>query len=117
MRHIIPVLLLFRISMVFSQQAGTVTGNTSDNNNKSLELVNITLYRSTDSVFVKAAITDEKGRFEIEQLPFESYYIKAELSGYEKFRSPVFVLNAEKSCRIFRKLYYRPKPTNSRKWW
>lgn len=87
---------------------GTVKGHITDGI-KGIELVNVTLHRAADSVFVKAAITDENGNFEIESPAFEPYFIKAQFTGYDNFKSPVFALTAENPAQSFPDIVMKTK--------
>lgn len=79
----------------FSQPfSGKITGNVSDDAQKVLEFATVTLHQANDSTFVKASLSDEKGSFEFENIAEGVFFIKIAYAGYQKFKSPVFQLNA-----------------------
>ena len=49
----------------------------------SLEFVNVSLLRASDSTLVKGAVTNEKGEFTITEIPAGKYYIKLNSVGYQ----------------------------------
>jgi len=112
MKHTLLFIGLILNSFVgLSQNTGSIKGAISDGTKKNIELANITLYRAADSVFVKAAITDEKGVFEMDNIPFETYYLKAQLSGFEGFRSAHFTINSENTTADFPKIVLKATTT------
>lgn len=95
MRKKLPIaLLIYSLihSLAYSQ---TLTGRVSDEAGKFLEFANVTLHRATDSVFVKAALSDNQGQFEFENLPTGQFFVRVTQVGYQRFSSPAFVMNAE----------------------
>ena len=57
-----------------------------------LDYATITLLKVGDSTIINGAITDEKGKFEITEVPFGPFILKADFIGYESiFISPVII--------------------------
>jgi hypothetical protein len=73
----------------------TVTGNVKDAKGEALSFANVYLYKTADSTFYKAAAADADGKFLMEDLEANSYYLKVSSIGYDDFSSPSFVLNKE----------------------
>ncbi len=71
--------LLFLCADVYSQSVGGMV----QENNKPLALVNISLLKAKDSALVKAAVTDDKGYYKIEDLQPGIYLLKASRVGYK----------------------------------
>lgn len=64
---------------------GVVFGKLMDEqNNEPLMYASLVLHRATDSVMVTGGISDETGRFYIEQVPFGQYYMVINFVGYPK---------------------------------
>lgn len=81
--------------------SGRVEGQVTDDTKKLVEFANVTLHREKDSTFVKAAITDQQGSFGFENISEGRYFVRVSQVGYQKFRSPVFGLNADnKSIKL-----------------
>lgn len=107
--------LLFLLQLGFAQtNTGGIKGLVRDTENKAVPGANIILLRAPDSVFVKAAITDEKGSFEMDNLAFGHYALKAESIGYMKFRSPDFSLDAQNTSQNMGEIVLSLKPDQLR---
>jgi outer membrane receptor protein involved in Fe transport len=66
-----------------SAPAGKISGYLIDaQTNQIIEYGNIVLFLSKDSSMVNGTITDNRGKFILENLPFGMYYIKASFIGY-----------------------------------
>ncbi len=88
--------ILFALCLFFhSVNAQSIKGQVSDEAGKHLEFVNVTLHRATDSVFVKATLSDNQGQFEFENVTAGQFFVRVIQVGYQRFSSPAFVINAE----------------------
>jgi hypothetical protein len=71
---------LFLISSILTAQnhnTGTITGTVLIESTKSpLEFVNVVVLNQPDSMLVTGAVTDNKGKFEIDNVPVGTYFIK-----------------------------------------
>ena len=57
-----------------------------------LEYANILLYTHPDSTFVKGGVSDEKGHFNIMQIPVGNYYLMISALGFASYSSaPIFI--------------------------
>ncbi|MBL7816086.1 MAG: TonB-dependent receptor [Saprospiraceae bacterium] len=89
-KRLLAALLLSSTLHLFAQNnltGGKVSGSVLDDQAKPLEFVTVTLHRLHDSVFVKGAITDEKGFFEMNNLKWGRYFIRITHMGFSKFSS------------------------------
>ncbi len=91
-KFFLPIIafLLLTSSQTIAQSTGKVTGNVTDNKDKGLAAVTVTLLSSADSSMVKADISDASGKFEIPVMKAGSYLLSYSLVGYEKKYSVVF---------------------------
>jgi hypothetical protein len=69
------------------QGFGTVSGTIIDKESGQIvEYANIVLFRVKDSTMVTGSITDTKGKFRIEKVPFGQYYATASFIGYNQLK-------------------------------
>lgn len=71
----------------FSQ--GTVSGKLKNKGNNPVEYANCVLLNSSDSTLVKAAISDENGKFVFENLEPGNFLFMTSQVGYKSYSSPV----------------------------
>lgn len=89
MKSLLTTLLLIgTISISLAQgQAppmGTIEGIVQDKKSKQLiEFATISVHRLKDSLLVTGGVTNEKGAFEIQKIPFGNYYIIIDFIGYQ----------------------------------
>lgn len=96
MKQLIFVALLVLHSPIFAQTlAGKVTGKSIDETGKPIEFANVTLHRATDSTFVKASISDETGKFELDNIAEGNYHLKVSHASFKNFKSQSFLISAE----------------------
>ncbi len=63
---------------------GVITGELHDSNtNNQVEYGSVVLFRTADSSMVTGALTDAKGKFQIEKIKPGKYYIRVQFIGYE----------------------------------
>ncbi len=98
-RKIIALLLIFLSPLLFAQthpkQKGEIRGRVADENNRSMEYVNIRLYRQKDSTLVDGNITGKKGRFQLDNIAFGKYFLKIQFLGYRKETLPDIILSPQ----------------------
>jgi len=72
---------------------GLITGSVFEASSKvPMEYTSIAVFRMSDSSLVTGTVTDTKGLFKLEDVPFGTYYIEVKFVGYEKsVQSPVVV--------------------------
>ncbi|HUR31513.1 MAG TPA: TonB-dependent receptor [Saprospiraceae bacterium] len=78
------------LSATNSLQANNIYGVVKDSLNQAVEVATISLFRSADTAFVKAEVTDVDGKFEFVEIPGGTYYIIVSLLGYQDYRSNDF---------------------------
>lgn len=71
---------------------------------ESMPFVNVAVYNRSSSKFVKGAITDEKGLFFIDNLPYGDYTVKLTYIGYTTLEKE-FSVTKDKRNMNFKKLY------------
>jgi len=85
-RTLILVVIIFPIHL-FPQNhgAGSITGTVMiETAKKPLEFVNVVVMNQSDSSLVTGAVTDNKGKFEIDNVPIGAFFIRYNLLGYEE---------------------------------
>jgi hypothetical protein len=106
---IIIAILLLQSSYCLSQtNFGRINGNVSNEKEVPVEFANITLHREADSVFIKASLSDEKGNFELDNLPNGSYYLKVTHASFENYRSGNFTISPEKQSISLENIVVKP---------
>ncbi|MEO6669390.1 MAG: TonB-dependent receptor [Ferruginibacter sp.] len=92
---ILPMLFLILLTSLQSmaQGPGKIKGTVTDDKNKALAAVTVSVLKSKDSSLVKADITDASGKFEIPVMNSGSYQLSYSLVGFEIKYSPVIEVN------------------------
>lgn len=85
-----------------------LTGNSRDEANKPAEFVTIALYSATDSSLIKTAIADDKGFFEFDNIPYNTYFFKISGMSFETHVSTVFSLSSEMPALDFSDIVLKP---------
>lgn len=96
--------LFFHLNL-FSQNYNRAGGGTGkvygiiidSSDNKSIEYATITLLRSSDSTVVSGTITDGKGEFKMEDVPFGQYRVNVSFIGYKPFMTAAFYVSNQNS--------------------
>lgn len=83
------VLLIFFLVLISSKvtfaQTGTISGSVIDKNSASpIEAVSVSIINSKDSSIAGGAETDPQGKFTISNLNFGTYFLRADIVGYNK---------------------------------
>lgn len=114
MKQIIAVaFIIFQINLSFSQtNTGKINGTVLNESKTAVEFANVTLHRVTDSVFVKASITDEKGNFELDGLSDGTYYFKVTQVSFQNFKSDNFIISPEKLTLSFANIILKSNSNN-----
>lgn len=89
------MLMMLSGFIAFSKNTKNITGTIKDAKGEALSFANVFLYHAKDSSLYKAAAADAEGKFVIEDLQDNSYYLKVSSVGYTDFFSPSFVINNE----------------------
>lgn len=91
-------LLTFFSALIFSAAANTnINGFIIEQNNQPLPYANVILVNAADSSIVKAALSDENGKYKFDEISVGSYRILVAQLGYEKQYSETVELNQNSS--------------------
>ncbi len=75
---------------------GIVRGVVKDSKtNQGVEYANVVIFKTKDSSMVNGSITDKKGRFVIEKIPFGKYFAKVNFIGFAPITLPSFIIKPE----------------------
>lgn len=87
-------LLLILCALLFTTIARSqVSGTLTDTNGNPLPFAAVVLLKSADSTIVRSTLSDEKGHFALSAAPSGVYVIKVSSIGYDKYFSPLIVLD------------------------
>ena len=92
--HVI-LLLALTIGVHSGVSAQKITGTLTDPSVKGQSFATVMLMRARDTFFVKGAVSDVEGRFEIENVPAARYFVRASLFGYKVTDGKTFDFGAE----------------------
>src|SRR6187200_2615014 len=86
MRKLFTFLTCILLSaVVFSQnKIGKVSGVITDDSQKPLQSVSVSLLRAKDSVLVKIAVTDKEGKYEFENISDGKFLLSVSSVGFKK---------------------------------
>src|SRR4051794_10478695 len=96
---LVPFLLMLSASSM-AQSSSKVTGHITDNNNKPLASVTVSLLKAKDSGLVKAAVSDGAGKFELPVNNHGRYLLSYSLVGYENKFSSVFEVTEGQAVNV-----------------
>lgn len=88
MKNNILTLTFFLISLTFYAQKGVIRGTILDKEKKeSIPYVNIII--KAGNKIITGGITDEKGKFNVAEIPFNSYGLEIQFIGYKTFTKSI----------------------------
>ncbi len=93
-RHIVLLAALCLYSSI-SLFAQTVRGTVLDTQSEPVAYANIALYNATDSSLVKVELSDDDGKFKIDQLQQANYWLEVSYVGMPSYTSEVFDLQED----------------------
>ncbi|MEO8146569.1 MAG: TonB-dependent receptor [Bacteroidia bacterium] len=97
-KFLLSVLTLLLTSQLYSQtKQGNISGSVIDAEHKPVPFANAILQRGSDSVLVKAALTDESGKFAFENIEQGSYILLITQLGYKNVATDVANKNGDLS--------------------
>lgn len=76
--------------LFFTVAGQKITGSITDANEERQGFATVTLLSAKDSALVKGAVSDEQGRFEIENVPTGRYFVRTQLVGFRAADSEIF---------------------------
>ncbi|MFA5195328.1 MAG: carboxypeptidase regulatory-like domain-containing protein [Bacteroidales bacterium] len=111
MKYLICALWLFAVSLVTLSQnkpeningngslgKGTILGTVQDQKGGSpVEFANVIVCKNSDSSMVTGGLTNSKGKFIIDNIPYGGYFVKINFIGYAAKIIPDIVINSDKS--------------------
>ncbi len=80
---------------VYAQEKPTsmvINGVVIDEQNKPIDYATVSLFKASDSVLVKTAVTDPSGKFQFQNINAGTYFIKTNMMGYVANRTNPFSL-------------------------
>ena len=96
---------LLVLSAAICHAQGSVRGKVEDTQTgEAMPFVNIAVYNRATSKFVKGAISDEKGLFYIDKLPYGNYTVKLTYIGYTTVEKTFSVAENRRHMN-FKKIY------------
>lgn len=77
-----------------------ISGIVQDTEEVGMDLTNVLLLNSTDSAFIRGAITDDQGRFQFERIKAGSYLIRVSRIGYNNLHTSAFDVSSGKDVTL-----------------
>ena len=113
-RNLFTLFIIFSINLVAqNHNAGSITGTVLiESTKKPLEFVNVVVLNQSDSTLVTGAVTDNKGKFEIDNVPIGTYFIRYSLLGYEEKQSINFKIDDKQQEIDFGKISLKETALN-----
>lgn len=99
MKKFIPGLLFLSIFLQNLMAQSQIDGMVLDSGNEPVHYANILLLRAADSSFVKGAIADDAGFFQLSEIAAGSYLVEVSMLGYKEYRSGAFELKAAEGTK------------------
>ena len=88
------IFLLFSTVMMAQVSEGSISGTVADGGDqKIIDAATVSLYKAKDSSLVKINLTDKKGNFLFERLPFGKYFVLATSIGHLQTYSKTLEVN------------------------
>lgn len=91
MKHVLLAALLCFYTTAFAKP-GNITGKITDQENHPLAAVNVVVLMPDNKTLVKSDLTNDKGQFNVENIPDGTYTVKVNLLGYEIFTAEKVVI-------------------------
>lgn len=88
---------------------GSISGTVVDKLTlQTVEYANLVLYRQKDSTMVNGAITNQKGQFNIDKVPFGKYYLLVSFIGYSSLKIPDIMVNPKEPNKNLGQIKFEP---------
>lgn len=81
--------------------SGQISGSFATATGQAVPFANVILLKGTDTTLVKAALTNEKGAYLIENTPPGKYILRFSSMAFQTWQSPVFELTAQQNTKDF----------------
>src|SRR6185503_5817299 len=97
MRNLFTLLAgLLLSALSYSQiNTGIISGVITDESQKPLQAVSVSLLRAKDSSLVKVAVTDKEGKYEFDKIKDGKYLVSVSSVGFQKRFGQSFEISAE----------------------
>ena len=89
------LMLCLLLLVAFQTVFGQVTGKLTDQNNQAVPFATAALMQAADSTIVKSALTNDKGVFQIMDVPGGKYLMRISVVGYQTYNSESFELSTD----------------------
>ncbi len=99
MKIILSAVLLIWAHLSFGHDA-LITGKVVDENEKGVLYSTIALYHTSDTTMVKAAATDELGKYFFSDIPVGTYFVFASYMGCEEVRTASFHFSTSENFEV-----------------
>jgi len=91
-------IMFLQVIKTNAQNSGVILGTVSDStSNQPIEFASISVIKNSDSSAVTGSMTDNKGRFEISEIPFGNYFLRISSVGYITKNSSIISVTSKKS--------------------
>jgi iron complex outermembrane receptor protein len=85
---------------VFGQvNTGRISGTVHDNSQKAIEAATIRLLQANDQKWIKSAVSDQQGRFELAGIAVGKYIVSVTAVGFADKKSETFEITAQDSVK------------------
>ena len=92
---------------------GSVTGVIVDKQSSApVEYANIVIFSAKDSTMKGGALSDSKGNFKIENIPYGKYYIEISFIGYANQKVPNIVIDPNTTTKNLGQIKFSPAASN-----
>lgn len=92
---VLTIILLYGV-ITSAQNVGALSGTVLDSiNRQPIEFTSISIIKISDSTAVTGTMTDSKGRFEIDEIPFGNYFLRISSVGYITRNTSVYSITSK----------------------
>lgn len=92
------LLSMFRLSA--QTPSGTISGRLKDTTHKPLEGATLVLAGSPGGKIIRTALSSDNGSYSFDRVPFGTYQLTITLTGFARYTSEAFTVNAERSSLV-----------------
>ena len=98
MKSLVLTITIILFGVLAFGQLGTIKG-TIQTDNLPLEYATVSIFDLEDQL-ITGSISDEKGRYAMEDIPYGTYILKAEFLGFAKYEEQVTLSNDQKKVKV-----------------
>ena len=96
MKNLALTILIGLFPFFISAQTGSVKGQLTDSTKQLLNSATIAVLQQKDSALVSYTLSDDKGKFEIKNIPYGVFDLYISFTGYEIFKKAITISADEK---------------------